>query len=642
MPVSQSADKISHKNHLLLIWPLLLFAAVSVWLLIAAPQISLVLVCLLAAFALVAAWAIYAAYKSSNLESAKRRLHQEAALAADRSNAVLDAAADGVISADANKAVSSFNPGAERLFGFKAAEIQGKPLDTLFAEAWRVPANSFFEMLLRKSGNSRMKIGETLALHKSGREFPLYVTLSSSKSKDEPVLFMVARDISARKQVEQKLRKSAESQNVLNQLLRLSLEEGALNDLLMRALNSIFSFPWLSSQAKGGIFLSGRTGDYQLIPVAHQGMSSEEIEHIVHVGAAEAGFSDQDEPPKEGEPMTCALVDEAYAIKFCSRQSRGYYNLPIVSSGRLLGVAVLYVVEGKHNPEDESTFLEAVSHTLASLIEKRQAADALVESEANLRAKQERLDEDLRAAADIQHTLLPQKMPDLKEVALAWKFVPNQHIGGDIFNAYMLDERRLVLYMVDVSGHGVPSGLVTVSVHEMLTPQGGHVAQVDESGGLIPAQPKQVLDLMSREYPVERFNKTFSIVYALMDIKTGMLTYASAGHPHPVVLQKEGGLAPLGATGPIIGLGALLPFEQAEVQMKPGDKLILYTDGVVEYENRFGEFYGDERFYALLLKNHQEDLNQILEGTWQAMMEYGAGIAPRDDVSMMGLEYLGD
>jgi sigma-B regulation protein RsbU (phosphoserine phosphatase) len=247
----------------------------------------------------------------------------------------------------------------------------------------------------------------------------------------------------------------------------------------------------------------------------------------------------------------------------------------------------------------------------------------------------------LRAAADIQRTLLPQKLPELKEVELAWKFVPNQHIGGDIFNAFMLDERHLVVYMVDVSGHGVPSGLVTVSVHEMLAPQSGHVTIPDNNGGVIPAPPKQVLDLLSAEYPVERFNKTFSIVYAVMDVKTGKMIYASAGHPHPVILQKKGAMAPLGPTGPIIGLGALLPFEQAELNMELGDKLILYTDGVVEYENEAGEFYGDERYFALLMKNHQSNLHQILEATWQAMMDYGAGVPPRDDVSMLGLEYIG-
>jgi PAS domain S-box-containing protein len=359
------------KDLLLLAWPLVLFFAATAWLLALQPQITWQTFASLTLFGAVAVWALLSSYQAAGLRGIESSLQQEALVAADRSQAVMDAAADGVVSADAAKAIISFNPGAERLFGLKAADMLGQPLDRLFAEAWRVPANSFFDTLLRKqTGNARLKIGETLALHKDGHEFPLYVTLSMNQSSGEPVLFLVARDISARKRVEQKLSKSAESQKVLNQLLRLSLEEGRLDQLLMRALDSIFSFPWLSSQTKGGLFLSGAGAEAELHLVAQQGMEPDEIGHFKKHGAAQASHTPDNEEPGGGGTHECAMVDEAYAIKYCSMRPQGYYSLPIVSSGRLLGIAVLYVLEGQQNHEDEITFLEAVSHTLASLIEK--------------------------------------------------------------------------------------------------------------------------------------------------------------------------------------------------------------------------------------------------------------------------------
>ncbi len=586
-----------------------------------------------------AGWGGFSAWLLQQNRRAKAGLMAQIDAVRSRSQAVLDAAADGVISANGNKIIQSFNPGAESLFGYQASEVIGKPVESLFAEVWRLPANSFLDMLLQKKQERQtLKPGETLALHKDGHEFPLFLSCSMVRAAGEATLFLLARDITARKKAEQRVNRSAASQKVLNQLLRLSLSSGDLDKLLSQALNAVFAFPWLSSMDKGAILLNGSDGQGGLRVAAQYGLEDEALAEIMKPGwLMDYCGAKADQSGLE----VCALLDEQYAITYCARPPEGYYNLPILSGGRCLGVLVLVVVQGSHGQVAQVDFLESVSHTLAGLIEMRLAADALKKSEADLRAKQQHLDEDLRVAADIQHTFLPKSMPELKEVDLDWKFVPNQHIGGDIFNAYMLDEHNLLVYIVDVSGHGVPSGLVTVSVHEMLAMHSGHVSRRNAGGALTPVAPSQILKMLDDEYPVERFDKTFSIVYLLMDVRSGKLTYASAGHPPPMLLKASGELQLLDSTATIIGMSGFMPIYESELQLSPGDKLVLYTDGVIEYENPAGGFYGIKRFKELLAKHRQRPMPDIIEETWASMMQFGSDASPQDDVSLLGLTYNG-
>jgi sigma-B regulation protein RsbU (phosphoserine phosphatase) len=105
----------------------------------------------------------------------------------------------------------------------------------------------------------------------------------------------------------------------------------------------------------------------------------------------------------------------------------------------------------------------------------------VMEANEELMRKQRRLNEDLEAAAGIQQSLLPQGAPDMENVAVAWRFMPCESIGGDIFNVIRLDETHWAIYMLDVSGHGVPSALVTVSVSQMLHPNRGLLLRDTES-----------------------------------------------------------------------------------------------------------------------------------------------------------------
>jgi sigma-B regulation protein RsbU (phosphoserine phosphatase) len=267
----------------------------------------------------------------------------------------------------------------------------------------------------------------------------------------------------------------------------------------------------------------------------------------------------------------------------------------------------------------------------------------LMTANQDLRHKQERLDEDLQAAARIQRSLIPAGPPHIAGVRVAWRFTPCDRIGGDIFNLYPLDERHLALYVVDVSGHGVPAAMVTVSLSQSMSPQAGHLVKRGTPPGTSAAvrSPAEVLSMLDGEYPIERFDRYFTICYAVLDCFDGRLQYSVAGHPAPVLLRADGSLEVLRAGGTIIGIGAPIPFEEEELTLGAGDRLFLHTDGVVECTSASGELYGDERLHRALLASRGEPLEAACDRVVSSLKRFGEGRPFQDDVTLLAIEFEG-
>ena len=132
-----------------------------------------------------------------------------------------------------------------------------------------------------------------------------------------------------------------------------------------------------------------------------------------------------------------------------------------------------------------------------------------------------------------------------------------------------------------------------------------------------------------------------TIFYMLFNSSTGLLKYCSAGHPPAVLLSPNKPLRLLSTSGPMIGLQIDSTYEEREEVLNRGDKVILYTDGVIEYINADKEYYGSERFYQLLEKLKGESVEKIIKEICASLKEYGGGAPQKDDVSLLGIEYHG-
>ena len=261
--------------------------------------------------------------------------------------------------------------------------------------------------------------------------------------------------------------------------------------------------------------------------------------------------------------------------------------------------------------------------------------------------KQKRLDDDLASAAQIQKSLLPRKIDSAENLEVAWEFEPCEHMGGDIFNMFPLDDAHWGIYMLDVSGHGVQAAMVTVSVSQFLQPNSGHLfnSKSEDHGASDQLRtPAEVLAALDIEFPFERFNNFFTITYMIINTKTGELTYSNAGHPHSIMLRVDGRMELLEKGGPAIGIGDLhllngeeIRYREGKLRIHPGDKLLVYTDGITEYQNADGEFYGTDRFYETIISLQDQPVGDIVAQSIRSLMAFGRPAEPQDDITLLGL-----
>lgn len=267
---------------------------------------------------------------------------------------------------------------------------------------------------------------------------------------------------------------------------------------------------------------------------------------------------------------------------------------------------------------------------LAQLNEKLESANA-------------RMSRDLEAAAKVQRSLLPASADALAQVDLAWRFIPCDELAGDFLNYFLLDDRHLAMFVVDVSGHGVASSLLSVTIGRLLTP---HVSAssllrrqsgADEAPTIVP--PAEVLAELNRRFPMEgQGGLYFTIGYGVLDLQTGQLRYASGGHTPLVILPAQGAVRALDPDGMSIGWMDDVDFEETCVQLTPGDRVFMYSDGVPEaMDGELNEF-GAERMLGLLQSSRTTGVGESVASLLQAIQQWCGASGPKDDVSILAWE----
>ena len=270
-------------------------------------------------------------------------------------------------------------------------------------------------------------------------------------------------------------------------------------------------------------------------------------------------------------------------------------------------------------------------------ISLRRMTSALIQANDDLVDRQRLLDEDLRAAAEVQRALIYKGRPGLPGLTTAGRFVPCSTVGGDLYNGVQLSDTSSALWMLDVSGHGVPSALVSMCAGQSLTPMGGFVLTPERQ----PARPSDVMNALDAEYPFERFEKFFTAAYVVIDAATGALTHTSAGHPPPLLVRANGTVLALEEGGALVGSG-IGRYEQGEQRLVAGDRVLLYTDGVTEHESPEHLRFGDGRLIEVLVQKRRGTLDAVCNGVMEALAEFGKGLPFADDVSLFAFEYTGD
>ena len=262
------------------------------------------------------------------------------------------------------------------------------------------------------------------------------------------------------------------------------------------------------------------------------------------------------------------------------------------------------------------------------------------ENLAAVTAEKERVATELNMAAGIQAHMLPNTFPafpDRSEFSIYATMTPAKEVGGDFYDFFMLDDDHLAVVMADVSGKGVPAALFMMTARTMLR----GVAQA----GLDPAGVLQYVNAQICENNPEDMFVTVWLGY--LEISTGKLTWADAGHEPLMLLQggewkklsRKGGIA-LGFLEPEL-IGEDSPFRNQELLLKPGDAVFQYTDGVTEAMTASDELFGEDRLLRTLGSAPSTEPEKLLPYIYEEVSAFVDGAAQFDDITMLGLKYNG-
>lgn len=250
-------------------------------------------------------------------------------------------------------------------------------------------------------------------------------------------------------------------------------------------------------------------------------------------------------------------------------------------------------------------------------------------------AEKERIGAELNVATQIQANMLPSifpPFPDRNEVDLYATMDPAKEVGGDFYDFFLIDNSHVGLVMADVSGKGVPAALFMVIAKTLI-----------KNRALMGGSPSEVLSYANEQLLEGNEAELFVTVwFAILDLNTGKGVAANAGHEHPVVRRKGGEYELIMYRhSPAVATLEGLRFKEHEFELFPGDRLVVYTDGVAEATNSENELYGYDRMLAALNRDQGASLEGTLKGLRADIDEF-VGEAPQfDDITMLALEFFG-
>ncbi len=274
---------------------------------------------------------------------------------------------------------------------------------------------------------------------------------------------------------------------------------------------------------------------------------------------------------------------------------------------------------------------------------RRQAEEALRRANDELRVASEKMRRSLEVAARIQRSLLPEAAPDLPGARFAWGVRPCDELAGDLLGIVPLADGCVGLYVIDVAGHGVPAALLSVTLSHWLAParaQSPLVRPAAEGavGGV--ARPAQVAESLSAQFPFDvRTGQYFTMLYGVLDTRRRSWRFVLAGHPLPI--HQPRGRAPrfLEASGFPIGIVPEARYDEVEVALGPGDRLFLYSDGIVDAQDDSGEEFGQAALLDTLAQAREQPLEEAIHATL-ATVERHVGGGQKDDLTLLGVELL--
>jgi hypothetical protein len=245
------------------------------------------------------------------------------------------------------------------------------------------------------------------------------------------------------------------------------------------------------------------------------------------------------------------------------------------------------------------------------------------------------LEEQLEIAGQVQSELLPPLTEKYVGVDLATEYTPAEEVGGDFYDVFRLKDEGIALVMGDVSGKGVPAALLMGVIHGAV-----RSSLWSESPSRHESESQQLNRLLCERASGERFASMF---WCYHDPIAHTLSYVNAGHWPPLLMQKSGSkveISRLHAGGPVLGVLPDARYEQAKLQIYPGDSLVMYSDGLIEAVNSQDEEYGEGRLRELLATLTEKSADDTRRAILASLVAFTGTAGLRDDLTIVVAQFM--
>ncbi len=270
------------------------------------------------------------------------------------------------------------------------------------------------------------------------------------------------------------------------------------------------------------------------------------------------------------------------------------------------------------------------------ITDRKRAEAALRLSEETLRQRNELMEKDLKIAQVIQKALLPREIPINERLRIDYRYIPYDAVGGDYFSFTPLQHSGMGVFIGDVAGHGISSALFLSLIKNV----------TDRVSQTFKSKPREFIKQLNAE--LIEYMQTYFItaIYGVFRFSDRARSYSefsfsNGGHPNPVFQKGSTGKAKfINAIGSIVGIFPEVNYSETTVDLEKGDRIFLYTDGLVEVKNENGKIFGFDELSSLVEAGSKPRLDQTLDSILGEITTFKGGIRFDDDVVLIGIEVI--
>jgi serine phosphatase RsbU (regulator of sigma subunit) len=314
---------------------------------------------------------------------------------------------------------------------------------------------------------------------------------------------------------------------------------------------------------------------------------------------------------------------------------RAGLRVPLIAQGQPVGAMIVHTTQRAAFAPGEVALLQAFAHQAALALQRAGLIKTLRQKIAELETaqvelvKKERLEQELELARQVQQSMLPRIFPLVPGYAFAARYRPARRVGGDFYDVILLDADCFGVVVGDVSDKGMPSALYMALTRSLILAE----ARRERSPAAVLRNVHHLLLALGEA------NMFVTVFYGVVDGSARQLTYARAGHDRPLLLRDQR-LERLNGTGTVLGFPDLdeVPLSEERLGLLPGDRLVLYTDGLTDALNENGRFFGLDRLLALLQSQAELSAFEMCQAAFDSLAAYQGNAEPFDDMTMLVVE----